>query len=85
MNEILRRWARPIGSAGLTAEVSFTIGRDGSVTSIRVIRSSRSYSFDLEAQGAVEQAAADNAFGPLPAGWQADILNVAFLFTPRRQ
>lgn len=82
MNQIFKRWARPVG-VPLSAEVSFTIMRDGSVRNIRVIRSSRVYTFDLEAQGAVEQAAADRAFGPLPPGWQSDVLNVAFLFTPR--
>jgi len=84
MNQILRRWARPRGTS-LTAEVAFTIGRDGSVQGIQVVRSSRSYSFDLEAQGAIEQAGTDKAFGPLPTGWNSDILKVAFLFTPRPQ
>jgi protein TonB len=84
MNQILRRWARPKG-VPLSAEVSFTIGRDGSVTEIKVIQSSKSYSFDLEAQGAIEQAGTDKAFGPLPAGWSSDLLKVAFLFTPRPQ
>lgn len=84
MNEILRRWARPAGSAALEAEVSFTIFRDGSVRDIKVVRSSRSYPFDLEAQGAVEQAAQARAFGPLPRDWPSDILQVAFLFTPRK-
>ncbi|MBM4186474.1 MAG: TonB C-terminal domain-containing protein [Gemmatimonadetes bacterium] len=82
-NEILRRWSRPLGAAALEAEVSFTIHRDGRVTDIQVARSSRSYSFDLGARGAVEQAGEDLAFGPLPKGWQSDILKVAFLFTPR--
>ncbi|MDX2058818.1 MAG: TonB family protein [Gemmatimonadales bacterium] len=85
MNEILRRWARPAGTGALEAEVSFTIMRDGTVRDIKVVRSSRSYSFDLEAQGAVEQAAEDKAFGPLPRGWTSDILQVAFLFTPRKR
>lgn len=84
MNQIFKRWARPVG-VPLSAEVSFTIMRDGSVRNIRIIRSSRVYAFDLEAQGAVEQAAADRAFGPLPRGWEPDVLNVAFLFTPRAQ
>ncbi len=84
MNQILRRWARPKGVA-LTAEVSFTIARDGSVADIRVIQSSKSYSFDLEAQGAIEQAGTDKAFGALPTGWNSDLLKVAFLFTPRPQ
>lgn len=82
-NEILRRWPRPLGAASLEAEVSFTVHRDGRVTDIQVARTSRSYSFDLSARGAVEQAGEDHAFGPLPKGWQSDILKVAFLFTPR--
>ncbi len=84
-NEILRRWARPVGSSALEAEVTFTLMRDGSVRDLRVIRTSRSYSFDLEAQGAIEKAADDLAFGPLPRIWPADILQVAFLFRPRNR
>lgn len=82
-NEILRRFQRPAGTAAYEAEVAFTINRDGSVRDIRVTRGSRSYQFNLDAQGAVEQAGADKAFGPLPQGWNSDILQVAFLFTPR--
>ncbi len=82
-NEILRRWARPAGSGALEAEVTFTIMRDGSVRDIRVIRTSRSSAFDLEAEGAVEKAGLDLAFGPLPRVWPADILQVRFLFRPR--
>ena len=84
-NEILRRWQRPAGTGALEAEVSFTIARDGTVREIKVVRSSRSYGFDLEAQGAVEQAGEEKAFGPLPKGWNSDILQVAFLFTPRKR
>ena len=85
VNEIFRRWARPVGVGALSAEVSFTIMRDGSVRDIRLMRSSRNYTFDLEAQGAVEQAGSDRAFGPLPEGWPSDLLQVAFLFTPRER
>jgi len=84
-NEILRRWQRPAGTANLEAEVSFTIMRDGSVRDIKVVQGSRNYTFDLEALGAVEQAAEARAFGPLPKGWTSDILQVAFLFTPRKR
>ncbi len=84
VTQIYRRWARPVGNAALQAEVSFVILRDGTVKDIRVIATSRSYSFDLEAQGAVEQAANAKAFGPLPAGYAADYLHIGFLFTPRR-
>ena len=85
VSQIYRRWARPVGNAALQAEVSFVILRDGTVKDIRVIASSRSYTFDLEAQGAVEEAANAKAFGPLPAGYPADYLQIGFLFTPRRQ
>jgi protein TonB len=81
--QIYRRWNRPVGNASLNAEVAFVILRDGTVKDIRVITSSRSYSFDLEAQGAVEAAAAARAFGPLPAGYPADYLPIGFRFTPR--
>lgn len=84
MNEILRRWARPVGAGALEAEVSFTIQRDGSVRDIRITRASRNYTFNLEAQGAVEQAGEARAFGPLPKEWPSEILQVAFLFTPRK-
>lgn len=84
VTQIYRRWARPVGNAALQAEVSFVILRDGTVKDIRVIASSRNYSFDLEAQGAVEQAANAKAFGSLPAGYAADYLQIGFLFTPRR-
>jgi len=84
VTQIYRRWARPPGNASLQAEVSFVILRDGTVKDIKVISRSRSYSFDLEAQGAVEEAANARAFGPLPAGYAADYLQIGFTFTPRR-
>lgn len=82
--QIYRRWNRPTGNAALTTEVGFVILRDGTVKEIGVVSSSRSYSFDLEARGAIESAAAQKAFGPLPAGYPADYLQISFVFTPRR-
>jgi protein TonB len=84
VSEIYRRWNRPVGNAALTTEVGFIILRDGTVKEIRVISSSRSYSFDQEAMGAVEAAALAKAFGPLPVGYPADYLQIGFMFTPRR-
>ncbi|PYP42331.1 MAG: hypothetical protein DMD43_03225 [Gemmatimonadetes bacterium] len=81
--QIYRRWNRPAGDAALTAEVGFVILRDGTVKDIRMVTSSRSYEFNLEAQGAIEAAATVKAFGPLPAGYSADYLQISFLFTPR--
>ena len=60
----------------------FFIRRDGSVTGFRFITSSGNFAFDLEAQGAVEAAAA--RFGPLPADFSDDILPVTFSFDPAR-
>jgi TonB family protein len=84
VTQIYRRWNRPAGNAALEAEVSFVILRDGTVREIRMLRSSRSYSFDEEAQGAIEAAAASKAFGALPTGYPADYLTISFLFTPRQ-
>jgi hypothetical protein len=43
---------------------------------------SGSFAFDLDAQGAVEAAGNARAFGPLPDGWEADVLPVSFYFKP---
>jgi protein TonB len=68
--------------ARLKAEVRFLIHRDGSVSDITFIRKSGNYSFDLEAQGAVDAASSALAFGPLPAGFPDDALPVVFSFDP---
>jgi protein TonB len=74
---------KPSSRGALSAEVFFIINRDGSVplTSIRLVRRSGVYSFDLEAQGAVEAAA--KSFGALPSGFSEDALPVTFRFDPR--
>lgn len=85
VQEVYRRWDRPVGNAALRAEVSFLILRDGTVREIKLTRPSGSFSFDLAAQGAIEAAGTAGAFGTLPEGWQADVLPVSFYFTPRTQ
>jgi protein TonB len=85
VEEVYRRWQRPLGNAALRAEVSFLILRDGTVREIRLTRPSGSFSFDLAAQGAIEAAGGNRAFGPLPDGYPADVLPVSFYFTPRTQ
>jgi protein TonB len=65
----------------LSAVVSFLIHRDGSVTDVKFVTRSGVYSFDLEAQGAIERAS--TAFGPLPEGFRDDVLPVVFSFDPR--
>lgn len=76
---------KPSVRGALRAEVSFLIRRDGTVSpsTIRLVTRSGVYSFDLEAQGAVEAAANANAFGALPSGYSDDVLPVTFRFDPR--
>ncbi len=80
VRQIALRFRPPRGSS-LKAEVMFLIRRDGSVSGFRFVQRSGSFTFDLEAQGAVESAA--SAFGPLPTGFQDDVLPVMFSFDPR--
>jgi len=81
--QVYRRWDRPGGNQSLKAEVSFFILRDGSVRDIQFVTPSGNFSFDLSAQGAIEAAGNAHAFGPLPDGYEADVLPVSFFFTPR--
>jgi periplasmic protein TonB len=85
VSQVLRRWQRPAQSTPLEAEVSFFVHRDGSVTDLQFIRRSGNFAFDLEAQGAVEEAGRFRAFGTLPDGWQSDVLFVRFYFSGQRQ
>ena len=86
LNNIVRQIAirfKPRNTAArLKAEVRFLVHRDGSVSDITFIRRSGNYSFDLEAQGAVDAASSALAFGPLPAGFPDDALPVVFSFDP---
>lgn len=84
VNNIMRRVIeqfRP-GAVALVAEVRFVIRRDGTVdpASIHMVTSSKSYTFDQQALGAIE--AASKFFGALPPGFNEDILPVNFRFTP---
>ena len=85
VSQVLRRWQRPAQGTPLEAEVSFFVHRDGSVTDLQFIRRSGNFAFDLEAQGAVEEAGRFKAFGMLPDGWTADVLFVRFYFSGQRQ
>ncbi len=85
VTQLVRRWQRPLQGSPLEAEVSFFVHRDGSVSGIQFVRRSGNFAFDLEAQGAVEEAGRFKAFGPLPDGWRADVLFVRFYFSPKRQ
>ena len=82
MNQVLRRWSPPDGA--LRAEVAFLILKDGTVRDIRFLTRSGNFSFDLDAQGAIESAGNAKAFGELPDGWDANVLPVTFVFEPRQ-
>ena len=85
ITEIRRRWVSPSGASRLTATVDFTIERDGSVSGIRLARSSGDFTFNAEALGAVERAGREGAFGPLPQGFNGESLPIAFTFKPETQ
>jgi protein TonB len=85
VNQIYQRWDREDARRGAFAEISFLIRRDGSVHDIRFVTRSGSFAFDLGAQGAIEAAGNASAFGPLPDGWDADVLPVSFYFKPATQ
>ena len=87
VRQIALRFKPPRGPQ-LKAEVMFLIKRDGTITGFRFMQRSGSFTFDLEAQSAVEVAGQANArgqtpFGPLPTGFREDVLPVMFSFDPR--
>ncbi len=81
--QIYRRWQRPSGNESLRAEILFLVRRDGSISNLQFVQRSGSFAFDLEAQGAIEAAGTAGVFGPLPPGFEGDILPVSFFFDPR--
>jgi outer membrane biosynthesis protein TonB len=82
IRQVQRYWRPPAGARDLRAEISFVIHRDGSVDGIEWVRKSGSAVFDLQARGAIETAARQVAFGPLPNLYPADAMRVSFYFDP---
>lgn len=85
VTQVYRNWDRESAKQNSFAEISFLILRDGTVRDIRFITRSGSFGFDLSAQGAVEAAGNAGSFGPLPDGYEADVLPVSFYFKPISQ
>ena len=85
VSQILRRWQRPSFATPLESEVSFLVHRDGSISDLQFVKRSGNFGFDLEAQGAVEEAGRFKAFGALPTEWPADVLFVRFYFSGVRR
>ncbi|HEX5580490.1 MAG TPA: TonB family protein [Gemmatimonadaceae bacterium] len=82
VRQIAVRFTPAPGSA-YTAQVRFTIRRDGSVAGITVVQGSGDYEFDTDARAAVEAAGRSGAFGALPSGFRDDALTVYFAFDPK--
>lgn len=83
VRQIALRFKPEQPNAPLRAEVFFLLHRDGQISELRVTAQSGDYAFDLDARGAIEAAANDRAFGPLPAGFRNDVLPVTFSFDPQ--
>ncbi len=85
-NNILRQMQRCFrwrGEDDLRARVFFVINRDGSVSEVDILESSRSIRFDIEAMGAAECAGSRGRLGPLPEALPFDRLPIVFYFEPR--
>ena len=79
----MQRCFRWRGEEDLRAKVYFVINRDGSVSEVDILESSRSIAFDIEAMGAAECAGDRGRLGPLPEALLFDRLPVSFTFSPR--
>ena len=79
----MQRCFRWRGEEDLRAKVYFVINRDGSVSEVDILESSRSIAFDIEAMGAAECAGDRGRLGPLPEALPFDRLPVSFTFSPR--
>jgi TonB family protein len=64
----------------LSAEVTFLLHRDGTISNLRFLKRSGVYAFDLDAQESLEAAAEAHSFGPLPTGFGYDVLPVILSF-----
>ena len=85
-NNIIRQIQRCFrwrGAEELRASIYFVINRDGSVSNVDVIESSRNVPFDIEAMGAAECAGTRDRLGPLPETLQFDQLPIVFKFDPK--
>jgi len=80
----LHRYIRWDGSPDLRVTLVFAIERDGSVTNVDIMRRSGNPRFDLAAVQAVNMAARNEEFGPLPAEFVNARLWVRFTFEPQR-
>ena len=79
----MQRCFRWRGSDVYSASIYFVINRDGTVSGIDVLESSKNTPFDIEAMGAAECAGNRGRLGPLPEELPYDQLRIRFDFGPR--
>jgi outer membrane biosynthesis protein TonB len=82
VRQVRRYFRRPDGSSG-SAEVCFTVQRDGGADDIEVNRVRGGFAFRLAVQEAVEQAGMRKAFGALPRAFGAVTLPVCVDISPQ--
>jgi TonB family protein len=70
---ISRNWSRPPVGSGVETVVHYRIGRDGTLSEIRIVRSSGINSFDLAALRAVQSS---SPLPPLPRAFRESSLGV---------
>jgi len=74
----MRRCLRWLGGEDMLSTVYFVINRDGSVSGVDILESSRSIAFDIQAMEAAECAGRGDRMGPLPEDLSYDRLPVKF-------
>ena len=85
-NNIIRQMQRCFrwrGQEGLRATIYFVIDRDGTVSEVDILESSRNVRFDIEAMGAAECAGSRDRLGPLPDALPLDRLPILFKIDPK--
>ncbi len=85
-NNIIRQMQRCFrwrGADVYSASIYFVINRDGTVSGIDVLVSSKNTPFDIEAMGAAECAGNRGRLGPLPEELPFEQLPVRFEFGPK--
>ncbi|HEX8431199.1 MAG TPA: hypothetical protein VF625_07920, partial [Longimicrobium sp.] len=82
IRQVRRFFRAPEATAGSSGNVCFTLMRDGGVDDIEVERLRGPFQFRIALIEAVEQAGNRNAFGALPAGFDAESLRLCVLMSP---
>lgn len=78
-NLIMSQWQQPSFDKE-RVDIQFEIQRDGSVETLRVMRSSGNENFDQEGMRAIARAATDLKFPALPAEYPAGVLPMLVMF-----